>query len=192
MHTRSYRPTAWLMYAQGNAPGCEIVEDHLALKGQIKLRKIWQAARLHLAVLSPPMTTKHVTSLGAFSLSLAVKDLSASQAFYEKLGFQQVMGDPTQNWLILRNGTFTLGLFQGMFDRNTLTFNPGWTAECEALDEFTDVREIQKGLKSQGLTLASEADESTAGPASLMLIDPDGNPILIDQHVASPSKPQKS
>jgi lactoylglutathione lyase len=130
--------------------------------------------------------TKQVTTLGAFSLSLAVKDLPASQAFYEKLGFEQVMGDPTQNWLILRNGTITIGLFQGMFDRNTLTFNPGWTAECEPLDEFTDVREIQKSLKAKGLALASEADESTTGPASLMLIDPDGNPVLIDQHVETP------
>jgi catechol 2,3-dioxygenase-like lactoylglutathione lyase family enzyme len=125
--------------------------------------------------------TKQVTTLGAFSVSLAVKNLPASQAFYEKLGFEQVMGEG--NWLILRNGTITLGLFQGMFDRNTLTFNPGWTAECEALEAFTDVREIQKSLKSSGLALATEADESTTGPASLMLFDPDGNPILIDQHV---------
>lgn len=132
--------------------------------------------------------TKHVTTLGAFSLTLAVKDLPSSQAFYEKLGFEQVMGDPTQNWLILRNGTITIGLFQGMFDRNTFTFNPGWSAECEPLPEFTDVREIQKSLKTKGLTLASEADESTTGPANLMLMDPDGNPILIDQHVASPPK----
>jgi catechol 2,3-dioxygenase-like lactoylglutathione lyase family enzyme len=132
--------------------------------------------------------TNHVTTLGAFSLSLAVKDLPASQAFYEKLGFKQVMGDPTQNWLILRNATITIGLFQGMFDHNTLTFNPGWTAECEALPEFTDVREIQKNLKFSGLALATEADESTTGPASLMLMDPDGNPILIDQHVDSPAK----
>jgi lactoylglutathione lyase len=136
--------------------------------------------------------TKHVTTLGAFSLSLAVKDLPASQAFYEKLGFKQLMGDPTQNWLILRNGTITIGLFQGMFVRNTFTFNPGWSAACEPLEEFTDVREIQKSLKAQGLTLASEADESTAGPAALMLMDPDGNPILIDQHVESPPKRKKA
>lgn len=129
---------------------------------------------------------KEVTTLGAFSVSLAVKNLAASQAFYETLGFKQVMGDPTQNWLILRNGTITIGLFQGMFDRNTFTFNPGWTAECETLPEFTDVRQIQKDLKTKGLALASEADESSTGPASVMLIDPDGNPILIDQHVASP------
>lgn len=135
--------------------------------------------------------TNHVTTLGAFSLSLAVKDLPASQAFYEKLGFKQVMGDPTQNWLILRNGAITIGLFQGMFDRNTITFNPGWTADCEPLPEFTDVREIQKDLKAKDLALASEADESTTGPAALMLMDPDGNPILIDQHVESPSNSKK-
>lgn len=136
--------------------------------------------------------TKHVTTLGAFSLSLAVKDLKTSQAFYEKLGFKQVMGDPTQNWLILRNGTITIGLFQGMFDRNTFTFNPGWTAQCEPLPDFTDVREIQKDLKAGGLTLASEADDSTTGPDNLMLMDPDGNPILIDQHVGSPPKRKKA
>jgi lactoylglutathione lyase len=130
---------------------------------------------------------KQVTTLGAFSVSLAVKNLPASQAFYDKLGFERVMGDPTQNWLILRNGTITIGLFQGMFERNTLTFNPGWTAECEALEEFADVREIQKSLKAKGLALACEADESSTGPATLMLIDPDGNPVLIDQHVDSPS-----
>jgi len=116
--------------------------------------------------------TNHVTTLGAFSLSLAVKDLLASQVFYEKLGFKQLMGDATQNWLILRNGTITIGLFQGMFDRNTFTFNPGWTAECEPLPDFTDVREIQKDLKAQGLAPATEADVSTTGPASLMLMDP--------------------
>src|SRR5687768_15065258 len=132
--------------------------------------------------------TNHATTLGAFSVSLAVKNLKASQAFYEKLGFKSVMGEPTQNWLILRNDTVTIGLFQGMFDRNTLTFNPGWTAACEPLWEFTDVREIQKTLKASGLALATEADESTTGPAALMLMDPDGNPILIDQHVDTPAK----
>jgi lactoylglutathione lyase len=129
---------------------------------------------------------KQVTTLGAFSVSLAVKDLNASRAFYQKLGFKQVMGDSSHNWLILRNGTITIGLFQGMFDRNTLTFNPGWTAECEPLTEFTDIREIQKDLKAKGLSFAAEADESATGPASAMLMDPDGNPILIDQHVAGP------
>jgi catechol 2,3-dioxygenase-like lactoylglutathione lyase family enzyme len=156
-----------------------------------QLRKIWQAPLPTSPVISPFMTN-HVTTLGAFSVSLAVKDLKASQAFYEKLGFKSVMGEPTQNWLILRNGTITLGLFQGMFDRNTFTFNPGWSAECERLPAFTDVREIQKDLKAKGLALDSEADESTTGPASLMLTDPDGNPILIDQHVDSPPKQKKT
>jgi catechol 2,3-dioxygenase-like lactoylglutathione lyase family enzyme len=126
--------------------------------------------------------------LGAFSVSLAVKDLAASRAFYEKLGFRSVMGEPTQNWLILRNGTTTLGLFQGMFDRNILTFNPGWTGEAKPRETFTDVREIQKALKAAGLRPAPEADESSTGPASLMLTDPDGNPVLLDQHVPRPSR----
>lgn len=127
--------------------------------------------------------TIDLMKLGAFSVSLAVKDIGTSRAFYEKLGFRQVGGDPTQNWLILRNGETTVGLFQGMFPSNLLTFNPGWTSQCETLTEFTDVREIQRALKASGLTLASEADETTTGPASLMLTDPDGNTVLIDQHV---------
>jgi catechol 2,3-dioxygenase-like lactoylglutathione lyase family enzyme len=122
-------------------------------------------------------------NLGTFSTSLAVKDIAASRAFYEKLGFEQVGGDQAQNWLILRNGETTIGLFQGLFDRNMLTFNPGWNSQAETLKDFDDVREIQRRLKSAGLELTSEADESTTGPASLTLIDPDGNPILIDQHV---------
>jgi len=122
-------------------------------------------------------------NLGAFSVSLAVKDIAASRAFYEALGFEQVLGEPTQNWLILRNGETTIGLFQGMFERNMLTFNPGWTSQAETLKDFEDVRRIQQSLKDKGLALTSEADESTTGPASLTLIDPDGNPILIDQHV---------
>lgn len=122
-------------------------------------------------------------NLGAFSISLAVKDIAASRAFYEKLGFKEVLGDQTQNWLILRNGETTIGLFQGMFERNSLTFNPGWTSQAEPLKEFEDVRDIQRSLKASGLTLTTEADESTTGPASLTLVDPDGNPVLIDQHV---------
>lgn len=120
--------------------------------------------------------------LGSISLSLAVKDLAASRDFYEKLGFEQAGGDPEQNWLILRNGDHVLGLFQGMFEQNILTFNPGWDQQCNDLESFTDVREIQRELKKHGLTLSSEADESTTGPASIMLADPDGNQILIDQH----------
>jgi catechol 2,3-dioxygenase-like lactoylglutathione lyase family enzyme len=125
--------------------------------------------------------------LGTFSISLAVKDIAKSRAFYEQLGFKQVAGDPTRNWLILRNGDTTIGLFQGMFERNILTFNPGWNAQAESVTDFADVREIQQGLKAKGLTLATEADESATGPASLMLIDPDVNPILVDQHIDSPS-----
>lgn len=126
--------------------------------------------------------------LGNFSVSLAVKDISASRAFYEKLGFRVIMGDQTKNWLILQNETCTIGLFQGMFDKNTLTFNPGWDRSSRVLPDFEDVRAIQQTLKSRGLALATEADESTSGPASLMVLDPDGNPILIDQHVPSPKK----
>ncbi len=121
--------------------------------------------------------------LGAFSISLAVKDIHASRAFYEKLGFKDFGGDISQNWLIMKNGEHVIGLFQGMFEQNILTFNPGWDQNAQQLDAFTDVREIQRQLKAQGLELMSEADESTTGPASLMLMDPDGNTILVDQHV---------
>ncbi len=126
-------------------------------------------------------------NLGNFSVSLAVKDLAASRAFYEKLGFHVISGNGT-NWQILQNSTATIGLFQGMFDKNSLTFNPGWDRSSNNLPHFEDVREIQKALKSKGLTPAPAADESTTGPAFLMLLDPDGNPILIDQHVPSPKK----
>ena len=121
--------------------------------------------------------------LGAFSVSLAVKDIAASKSFYEKLGFQVIGGDQSQNWLILRSDATTIGLFQGMFEKNTLTFNPGWDAKNQPVTPFTDVREIQKKLEKDGVELASKADEATEGPASCMLVDPDGNPILIDQHV---------
>jgi lactoylglutathione lyase len=121
--------------------------------------------------------------LGAFSVSLSVKDIAASRAFYEKLGFAHVMGAEKQRWLILRNGETTIGLFQGAFPRNMLTFNPGWNSQNQPLPEFQDVRELQRQLKAQGVKLDAEADEKTKGPASLMLTDPDGNPILIDQHV---------
>jgi catechol 2,3-dioxygenase-like lactoylglutathione lyase family enzyme len=121
--------------------------------------------------------------LGAFSVSLAVKDIEASRSFYEKFGFTVVGGDASQNWLILRNGAHTIGLFQGMFERNILTFNPGWDSNADKLDSFTDVRDLQRALKARGVELQQEADESTAGPASLMAVDPDGNTILLDQHV---------
>lgn len=121
--------------------------------------------------------------LGAFSVSLAVKDLEASKTFYEKLGFDAMGGDASQNWLIMKNGNTVIGLFQGMFDKNILTFNPGWDQNAQGLDSFTDVRDLQKALKAQGVAFESEADESTTGPASFVLVDPDGNPILVDQHV---------
>lgn len=124
--------------------------------------------------------------LGAFSVSLAVKDIAASRAFYEKLGFTVVLGKQEQRWLILRNGATTIGLFQGMFEANGLTFNPGWDAENKPLESFEDVRAIQRRLKAAGLTLTSEADESSTGPASFALLDPDGNPVLFDQHVPKP------
>jgi catechol 2,3-dioxygenase-like lactoylglutathione lyase family enzyme len=122
-------------------------------------------------------------SLGAFSVSLSVKNLDASKEFYGKLGFGAIGGDESQNWLILSNGDCTIGLFQGMFEKNTLTFNPGWDQNANVLDRFEDVREIQKRLRKAGIAVASEADEATSGPASFMVVDPDGNPVLFDQHV---------
>jgi catechol 2,3-dioxygenase-like lactoylglutathione lyase family enzyme len=122
--------------------------------------------------------------LGAFSISLAVKDLAASRAFYEKFGFTAFGGDPSQNWLIMKNGDHIVGLFQGMFEKNMLTFNPGWDQNAQPLDGFTDVRELQRQLKAQGVRLETEADDSVAtGPGSFIAIDPDGNPLLFDQHV---------
>lgn len=121
--------------------------------------------------------------LGAFSLSLSVKDLEASRAFYEKLGFQSFGGDASQGWLILKNGDCLIGLFKGMFEKNMLTFTPGWDNNAQPLDSFTDVRDLQRQLKTQGLEFQTEADESTTGPAYFLIVDPDGNPILVDQHI---------
>lgn len=121
--------------------------------------------------------------LGNFSLSLAVKDISRSRAFYEKLGFEMMAGEPSQGWLIMKSPSCVIGLFQGMFEKNSLTFNPGWDSTGQTLDSFTDVRDIQKQLKADGVIFESEADEATSGPASCMVIDPDGNPTLLDQHV---------
>lgn len=121
--------------------------------------------------------------LGAFSISLAVKDIEASKAFYEKFGFAVFGGDASQNWLILKNGDHVIGLFQGMFEKNILTFNPGWDSNASKLDTFTDVRDLQRQLKARGVQLMTEADETTTGPASFVVVDPDGNPILVDQHV---------
>ena len=121
--------------------------------------------------------------LGAFSVSLNVKDIQTSKSFYENLGFQVFGGDESQNWLIMKNGSCTIGLFQGMFEKNILTFNPGWDENATKLDSFTDVRELQRQLKAKGINIETEADEKTSGPASFVLVDPDGNPILVDQHV---------
>lgn len=121
--------------------------------------------------------------LGAFSISLAVKDLAESKDFYQKLGFQVFGGEFSQGWLIMKNSDHIIGLFQGMFEGNILTFNPGWDQDAQQLERYTDVRELQRHLKAQGVALTSEADESTTGPASLTLVDPDGNQILFDQHV---------
>ena len=121
--------------------------------------------------------------LGAFSISLAVKDLQASKNFYEKFGFNVFAGEASQNWLILKNGDHAIGLFQGMFEKNMLTFNPGWDSNAGELNTFTDVRNLQRQLKAEGVQLLTEADETTTGPASFVAVDPDGNPILVDQHV---------
>jgi lactoylglutathione lyase len=120
--------------------------------------------------------------LGAFSVSLTVKDLEASKAFYEKFGFTTFGGNPAQNWLILKNGNVIIGLFQGMFEKNMLTFNPGWDSNAQNLPTFTDIRELQRQLKAQCMQFMAEADESTTGPASFIAVDPDGNPVLFDQH----------
>lgn len=120
--------------------------------------------------------------LGAFSVSLSVRDIEASRAFYEKLGFSVFHGDPAEHWVILKNGDTVIGLFQGLFEKNTLTFNPGWDADAQELSTFTDVRELQRELKSQGVTFLAEVDESGTGPGSFILEDPDGNPIYVDQH----------
>ncbi len=126
---------------------------------------------------------EQVIQLGAFLISLTVKDIHASKDFYQKLGFQVFGGDESQNWLIMKNGDHVIGLFQGMFERNTLTFNPGWDRDVRELDTYTDIRELQRHLKEQGVELISEVDESSSGAASFALVNPDGNPILFDQHV---------
>lgn len=122
-------------------------------------------------------------NLGNFSVSLAVKDIAASKAFYETLGFTVFMGNEAQNWLIMKNGDHVIGLFQGMFDSNIMTFNPGWDSNAQPVADFTDVRELQRQLKASGISFITEADDATTGPASFMIADPDGNTILIDQHV---------
>ncbi|MER6197271.1 VOC family protein [Streptomyces sp. NPDC001586] len=121
--------------------------------------------------------------LGAFSVSLTVRDLEASRAFYEKLGFSAFGGNPEQGWLILKNGDVVLGLFVGMFEKNMLTFNPGWDGSATALESFTDIRDLQRQLKAQGVEFATAVDESGSGPGSFLVLDPDGNPVLFDQHL---------
>ena len=131
---------------------------------------------------------KKALELGNFSVSLAVKDIKASKAFYENLGFKEVAGKLEQNWIVLQNGNARIGLFQGMFEKNIMTFNPGWTTDKQTLPDFQDVRELQRILKQRGIKISTEADESTKGPASFLIADPDGNTLLFDQHVPSPKR----
>jgi lactoylglutathione lyase len=121
--------------------------------------------------------------LGNFSVSLAVQDLEASRRFYAQLGFESYMGDASQGWLIVKNGDHIIGLFQGMFEKNTLTFNPGWDSDANALESFTDIRDLQRELKAGGVAFVLEVDEAGSGPGSFIVVDPDGNPVLVDQHV---------
>ena len=131
---------------------------------------------------------KKAMELGNFSVSLSVKDIKASKAFYEKLDFKEVGGKLDENWIVLQNGNARIGLFQGMFDKNIMTFNPGWTKDKETLTDFEDVRELQRVFKARGITMTTEADESTQGPGYFMVADPDGNTLLFDQHVPSPKR----
>ena len=142
------------------------------------------------ATTTPSAETKEkkAMELGNFSVSLTVKDIKASKAFYEKLDFKEVGGKLEENWIVLQNGNARIGLFQGMFDKNIMTFNPGWTKDKETLKDFQDVRELQRTLKARGITMAPEADEMTEGPAHFMVTDPDGNTLLFDQHVPSPKR----
>lgn len=160
------------------------------MKGVGVLKNLWLASCLGLfataAAAVDSREENRTMELGAFSISLAVKDIQASKSFYEKLDFREVGGDIAQNWLILRNGTTTIGLFQGMFENNIMTFNPGWDAHQAELESFDDVRTIQETLKARGLSLQSEAAQGETGPASIVLTDPDGNTILVDQHVNAP------
>ena len=137
---------------------------------------------------SAEVTEKKTLELGNFSVSLTVKDIRASKDFYEKLDFKEVAGKLEQNWIVLQNGPVRIGLFQGMFDKNMLTFNPGWTKDKETLKDFQDVRDLQRTLKARGLTMATEADATTEGPAYFKVTDPDGNTLLFDQHVPSPKR----
>lgn len=148
----------------------------------------WMALAASLVTAATQATENKPMDLGNFSVSLAVKDIKASKAFYEKLGFVEVGGKLEQNWVVLQSGNARIGLFQGMFDKNMMTFNPGWTKDKEVLTEFIDVRELQRTFKARGIAPSPAADESTTGPAFFMIKDPDGNSLLFDQHVASPRR----
>ncbi|MFT4538990.1 MAG: lactoylglutathione lyase [Planctomycetota bacterium] len=154
----------------------------LALAGAVALTAVSVTTRPTVA------SEKESLQFGNFSVSLAVKDIKASKAFYEKLDFKEVGGKLEQNWIILQNGTTTIGLFQGMFEANAMTFNPGWNKDKETLEKFQDVRDLQSVLKKRGIKMIMEADESTDGPAHFVIADPDGNSIFIDQHVPKPKK----
>ena len=148
----------------------------------------WTALVVTVIAASAQATETKPLGLGNFSVSLAVKDIKASKAFYEKLGFTEVSGSLEQNWIVLQSGYARIGLFQGMFDKNLTTFNPGWTKDKETLTDFTDVRDLQRTFKERGITPVPAVDESTTGPAYFMIKDPDGNTLLFDQHVASPKR----
>jgi len=150
------------------------------------IRRMLALALTACAVTAPAQESKPM-DLGQFSVSLTVKDIQVSLAFYEKLGFRQVGGKLEQNWVVLQNGSSRIGLFQGMFPKNMLTFNPGWGPDRTPLERFQDVRELQRDLKAQGITMSVSADEATQGPAHFVITDPDGNPLLFDQHVPSPN-----
>ena len=159
------------------------------------MKALTLAGVLAVVAIAGPTTTPSAETketkpmeLGNFSVSLTVKDIKASKAFYEKLDFKEVAGKLEQNWIVLQNGTARIGLFQGMFEKNLMTFNPGWTKDKETMKDFQDVRELQRTFKSRGITMTTEADESTEGPAHFMVADPDGNTLLFDQHVPSPKR----
>jgi lactoylglutathione lyase len=161
-------------------------------EGQPPLTTLTSTALLGVAVASLLTTFSRAKNepvdLGNFSVSLTVEDIRVSKAFYEKLGFEQVGGVLEQNWVVMKNDTTKIGLFQGMFEKNSLTFNPGWNSERETPEDFQDVRELQRILKERGLELTAEADPDSDGPAYFTLVDPDGNPILVDQHVPRPKR----
>jgi lactoylglutathione lyase len=182
---------AWFLSTRHGACGQDCVgtfhtvaADGVGITAFPDTKPLQPAPLLNTCVRQPfPYRKEQSMELGAFSISLAVKDIAASRSFYEKFGFKVFAGNAAQKWLILKNGDHVIGLFQGMFEKNILTFNPGWDSNAQKLATFTDVRDLQRQLKAQGVQLQQEADESTTGPASFVAVDPDGNPILVDQHV---------